>query len=422
MSEYKLEFTLKQHTPLIHFLHDQPGASLRATEFKPALDRYLIEKLTGQKDFKVATAAFETHPQYRFWLVGKGNKEQPALDYQLKIQADSEIYPIETYNDQNHRYQNFPAFFANLAKEGTPEAKHFSFCRRPVGVVFRSMDEELLTKIKQYLPGFLANNNFGSRKTKGFGSFSLEGQKAPVCSFFLELNCGRVNDMVTEWKRLFQKIDFFHRTLRSGFNNGRGGYIKSPLFLFCKEELDIQWDKKSVKQYFFSTALSNQSGRHGSSDLLVYGSPKKSPKGNFYLIRDLLGLATESDWRSPEYNNTKIQKAHSGNLIDRMPSPITYKPFALGDGRYLVNILLNPVSPAVLGQTFSITSTRHSGMGSLSLDFPPPGFFSLHSYFQFICNEEFDIRDLIGSKDRDTDLIVELFDQLKKNFQNKNQE
>jgi len=35
---YKLEFTLKQHTPIIHFQHDQDGATLRATEVKPKLD------------------------------------------------------------------------------------------------------------------------------------------------------------------------------------------------------------------------------------------------------------------------------------------------------------------------------------------------------------------------------------------------
>ena len=42
---YKLEFTLKQHTPIIHFQHDQEGATLRATEVKPKLDRFIIEKV-----------------------------------------------------------------------------------------------------------------------------------------------------------------------------------------------------------------------------------------------------------------------------------------------------------------------------------------------------------------------------------------
>ena len=43
---YKIVFTLKQHTPLIHFQHDQAGATLRATEVKPKLDRFITEKIT----------------------------------------------------------------------------------------------------------------------------------------------------------------------------------------------------------------------------------------------------------------------------------------------------------------------------------------------------------------------------------------
>ncbi len=31
-------FTLKQHTPIIHFQHDQEGSKLQATEVKPKPD------------------------------------------------------------------------------------------------------------------------------------------------------------------------------------------------------------------------------------------------------------------------------------------------------------------------------------------------------------------------------------------------
>ena len=39
---YSISFTLKQHTPLIHFQHNLPGATLRSTELKSALDKFLI--------------------------------------------------------------------------------------------------------------------------------------------------------------------------------------------------------------------------------------------------------------------------------------------------------------------------------------------------------------------------------------------
>ena len=41
----KLVVKLKQHTPLIHFQHSQEGATLRASEVKPKLDKYIIKKV-----------------------------------------------------------------------------------------------------------------------------------------------------------------------------------------------------------------------------------------------------------------------------------------------------------------------------------------------------------------------------------------
>ena len=43
MSRFKVEFTLKQHTPIIHFQSNQTGATLRATELKPKFDRFLLD-------------------------------------------------------------------------------------------------------------------------------------------------------------------------------------------------------------------------------------------------------------------------------------------------------------------------------------------------------------------------------------------
>ena len=42
---HTLKVTLKQHTPLIHFQHDQEGATLRASEVKPKLDRFILTRL-----------------------------------------------------------------------------------------------------------------------------------------------------------------------------------------------------------------------------------------------------------------------------------------------------------------------------------------------------------------------------------------
>ena len=49
---HTLYFTLKQHTPLIHF-HDQDEATLRATEVKPKLDKYLIKVMGGEEASRI---------------------------------------------------------------------------------------------------------------------------------------------------------------------------------------------------------------------------------------------------------------------------------------------------------------------------------------------------------------------------------
>ena len=43
-------YTLIAQTPIIHFQHDQAGATLRATEVKPKLDKYLLKCAEGEID------------------------------------------------------------------------------------------------------------------------------------------------------------------------------------------------------------------------------------------------------------------------------------------------------------------------------------------------------------------------------------
>ena len=43
MYNFQKEYHLKAHSPLIHFQYDSNGATLRATEVKPKLDRYILK-------------------------------------------------------------------------------------------------------------------------------------------------------------------------------------------------------------------------------------------------------------------------------------------------------------------------------------------------------------------------------------------
>ena len=111
-----LTIKLKQHTPIIHFQHDQDGATLRGSDVKPRLDKFILTRLggnptheqkqKGQKAWENYKTNFnkgkkkQDQEQRTFdeltpykkgtfiakafgWLVGKG--DYPALNYKMKI-------------------------------------------------------------------------------------------------------------------------------------------------------------------------------------------------------------------------------------------------------------------------------------------------------------------------------------------------
>jgi hypothetical protein len=111
---YKIEFTLKQHTPLIHFQHEQAGATLRASEVKPKLDKFLIDKLGG------IDKARKEHPD---WFI---SKEHEAFNYKLKLSVNrliKEYFVFSTAENpkiQNQIKQHFPT------KEFLLETQYFA--------------------------------------------------------------------------------------------------------------------------------------------------------------------------------------------------------------------------------------------------------------------------------------------------------
>ena len=150
MSNFKLEFKLKQHTPLIHFQHDQSGATLRATELKPKLDKFLI-KHVFKNDFQ----------KYKHFLVGyDGKQKKPsdkdAFDYKVKIFPNG--LPAITK----------PNKFLYFAKE------HKMVSYESLTLIITSFHNAFLTEINKKLGDFLLITNFGTRSSKGYGSFVLE--------------------------------------------------------------------------------------------------------------------------------------------------------------------------------------------------------------------------------------------------------
>ena len=85
-----LKVTLKQHTPLIHFQHDQYGATLRASEVKPKLDRFII-----------AHAFNNEYERCKHYLVGykfsQKDSEEARREDEEKLNRNLKIYFSANY-------------------------------------------------------------------------------------------------------------------------------------------------------------------------------------------------------------------------------------------------------------------------------------------------------------------------------------
>ena len=242
MKTVKVE--LIQHTPMIHFqvrydqpqtLREQCGATLRASEVKPKLDRYLLNKLG--KDARKGG-----------WLVGSGTHD--ALDYKMKIVADDGDgtasvvqLPQPTYNTKNNKTKwkaDFPMLLANLmgGGQGNIEDLRFLSMHKKVTMYIylrarevkdkktgeKHLDDtwykELEEKLREFLPEFFATTNFGQRSNKGFGSFTvnsiddgetLYGEDYADKSLIMDYCLGKNLDVYSleVQKKLFTVIDFF---------------------------------------------------------------------------------------------------------------------------------------------------------------------------------------------------------------------
>lgn len=342
-SNYKLCFTLKQHTPMIHFQSDQQGATLRASELKPKLDRFLLEQEPSLK--KLAT-------------------EQNSLNYKVKIAIESnQIENIEKPNPKGKRPIQNPLFFGNM---GEGEKKRFVTSKK-ITVEFFSFQSQIVNAIQKHFEAFIASTNFGTRQSKGFGSFYIESKQ-----FNPSLIQEKVYHFESKADRYEEDIKLFYSLLRSGINmvnfqtKQSRFYAKALSFLYAKSQ-GMSWDKRAIKQAYFNNDLKQQQRRHPQKDNCINYTSEQS-----YIIRDLFGLSTEQSWMSYRATISKESKN-----VDRLKSPITFKPIAEGEN-ISVYFWANHSIEKILDTLFVIKNNKH---GNLQLK--TPKVFSFDDFFSF---------------------------------------
>ncbi len=319
---HKLEFTLRQHTPLIHFQHHQDGATLRATELKPKLDRFILERLnSSQKQLS--------------WVKVLPNNGV-SLDYKLFIWVEDEPEKFlissfirkkdkEILNGKHIKTLAPSSYFAqekeikDYVKNPNLEFSKLGIMhKKNLSVEIRSFHDDLIQIIDASLEDFFVHENFGTRQSKGFGSFTRDVTTESSFEDSLlkhpHFQKGfRRKQLATNLSDILKIIQSEYSILKSG-NQNTDSQIQIFFKDFEKEEggHSIDWEKKKAKDH-----LVFKKGDEKIQDL--------RNNQNYQYVRALLGLAEEYTY--PHNENQKVKIKAIEKDIERFKSPILFKVF-----------------------------------------------------------------------------------------------
>ena len=329
-----LSVSLKQHSPLIHFQCFEPGATLRATELKPKLDRFLHAKLNNSE---LNTSVLNTS-----WY---NNFDKKSLNYKISIKYNggfdyylpfgflsrnnSQVLEdkLKQYNNTIKILSNTP-FFANMDKQHVSEMSFANLAKEEIALTFSSYHAELITQITKHLAEFFLHENFGTRQNKGFGSFtvsSINNKKISECngkSIFFAKSAYDHNNINSALRFINEQ----HQILKSGKNFRN--YIKSRLCVYFKKE-NISWEKAFFKNKINANRINNKELYHTWQHQIAYRE-----NDQYKLIRPLLGLSDKYEFLTTFYNNKgekRIDRRHkyivtiNNGEIQRYKSPLFYK-------------------------------------------------------------------------------------------------
>ncbi len=257
-------YTLQAQTPMIHFQAAQPGACLRATEVKPKLDRFLHSR--------------EVIPDA--WIL---RRRRGSLNYQMRITALAQKDDIPHINACR-------AYFANLG-DSAPKDFVFRDCRLEI-VCFIP---ELLETIHKHIKDFFILHNFGTRQSKGFGSFLLEGTTEADISDTLRASCPH----------------YFYTPYRGSTEDRLNA--ANAIYILLKNGINLSklYPDAYIKGYAVGDFLPENIGSDKAfikSRVLPADDGRDYPREGFTFIRALFGLAETYDFRDKHRNGGSYEQ------------------------------------------------------------------------------------------------------------------
>lgn len=348
----KITVTLKQHTPLLHF-QPMEGATLRASEVKPKLDKFLLARLGGDNYDKGVEIAKE-----KGWLIGDGANGCKALNYKMRINAKGkeEVFlKVDTNKKGLPETELFPNVLSNMGGKESEDILANLVMHKEVLVTILLLNVNDSAYVELFtgkpnedenivpLQVFFAVNNFGQRATKGFGSFTAISLKIDEEDVPLEKINSKLmpkgtsyfvfdlpDDIFAKQKTIFGVIDFYWKCLKSGINykefdrrtqRETKRYVKSFLYIYLQSK-GYTWEKREVKQKFKLYEREKEIEQNPNTPIFA---------------RALMGLPDNYEYRFRTKPNQKLSisgvDTNNNESIERIASPIIFKPIMVNSGQ-----------------------------------------------------------------------------------------
>jgi len=313
---YKLEVKLKQHTPLIHFQHDQEGATLRASEVKPKLDRFIIDQFYNNKKYKdliEQLPAMGEHKKSPYKLFIQQEDDRSVTEYVIGgYIAKNKIQYYESVGKKVISPSPYFADDSEIKKENIDNIKLGLMSHKPIFLRFTYFDPTWKDLLEEAIPMFFVKNNFGSRQNKGFGCFyPLELNETQFESnlksqFGIIYKCRLKEQKI---HKIFGEINNLYKKLKSGDRNRESELRR----YFNSMRPVVEWEKPAIQEKI--KEISRQR----------LNIQSKTDTRQF--VRALLGLPELYEYPK---NRMKIQvknKDEDKDKIERYQSPLQFKVF-----------------------------------------------------------------------------------------------
>ena len=375
-------YHLKQETPMWHFQYRekarQNGATLRGSDVKPRLDKFLIKQMKSEgikwKEFKVS-------------------EDHDALNYKIQIVAKGKSI---------RKDMGEGAFFANMGKD-IDDAEQTVFYEKGIDVKITCFISDLMDQIDKHIQAFFIIHNFGTRQDKGFGSFIIDQKDGIDVDFNVReillsyssaegytaynIDVSGCND-----RKILDNAYVMYQWMKSGINFGNT-YEKSLLTKYMLKK-HIGGEKRWMKE----DGISPKVKKMPNGEIVEDDRAPEGEVSEHKYIRAVMGTSGNQSWvtdvRKKDRNGNplsdkrgrpiyeRVDIAVSSKEIERFQSPITIKVI---DNKvvFLVYDLNTPDRNALFDKEFTFKNSSSHRKGRIHT----VGEFNMEDFMAYCANE-----------------------------------